>query len=32
MYDQMIEEAGKGEFGTLDLMHHYTSGMKSVFT
>lgn len=32
LYDQMIEDAAKGEFGTLDIMHHYTSGMKSVFT
>lgn len=32
IYDQMMDDAANGKFDTLDLMHHYTSGMKSVFT
>ena len=32
LLDQMKEDAIKGEFGLLEIMHHYTAGMKSVFT
>jgi hypothetical protein len=32
LYEQMLEDAKKGEFELLDIMHHYTSGMKSLFT
>ena len=28
----MIEEIKKQNFKNLDLLHHYTSGMKSVYT
>jgi hypothetical protein len=31
-YYQMTSEIKKQNFKNLDLMHHYTSGMKSVFT
>lgn len=32
LMDKMQEDAAKGEFGLLEILHHYTSGMKSVFT
>jgi hypothetical protein len=31
-YQSMLEDIRKGEFSQLDEMHHFTSGMKSVFT
>lgn len=31
-YYQMSNEIKKQNFKNLDLMHHYTSGMKSLFT
>jgi hypothetical protein len=32
VYDKLNEGIKLGDFSYLDLMHHYTSGMKSVFT
>ena len=32
MYDQFCKDVLNGEFKLLDIMHHFTSGMKSVFT
>lgn len=32
MYRQLIEDCKVGKFELLDLLHHYTSGFKSVFT
>jgi hypothetical protein len=32
LYEQMLVDAEKGEFKLLDIMHHLTAGMKSVFT
>ena len=32
MIDQTYKDAENGVFDLLDIMHHYTSGMKSVFT
>lgn len=31
-YQKLMEDVKKGEFGLLDELHHFTSGMKSVFT
>ena len=31
-YEQLLEGIKKEDFSLLDLMHHFTSGMKSVFT
>lgn len=31
-YQRLMEDVKKGEFGLLDELHHFTSGMKSVFT
>ena len=32
LYDQFCKDSLNGEFKLLDIMHHFTSGMKSVFT
>ena len=32
MYKQLIEDCKVGKFDLLDLLHHYTSGFKAVFT
>ena len=32
LYDQMCKDVFNSEFKLLDLMHHYTAGMKSVYT
>lgn len=31
-YEQLLEEIKKQNFKNMDLLHHYTSGMKAVFT
>lgn len=31
-YYQAMDDIKKSNFKLLDLLHHYTSGMKSVFT
>ena len=31
-YLKLVEGVKTGDFELLDVMHHYTSGMKSVFT
>lgn len=31
-FNQLLKEIKKQNFKNLDLLHHYTSGMKSVFT
>lgn len=28
----MVEEVKSGKFKTLDLMHHFTSGLKSLYS
>lgn len=32
LYDKLIVELEKKDFKLLDVLHHYTSGMKSIFT
>ena len=32
MYKQMMADIKQDKFDILELLHHYTSGMKSVFT
>ena len=32
LLDQMLEDSANKKFDLIDIMHHYTSGMKSVFT
>lgn len=29
---QMLEEVDKGKFKMLDMMHHFTSGLKSLYS
>ena len=31
-YDDLLAGVKKGDFALLDEMHHFTSGMKSVFS
>lgn len=31
-YDEMVERINNKDFSLLDLIHHYTSGMKSVYS
>jgi len=31
-FEQLLKDIKKQNFKNLDLLHHYTSGMKSVFT
>ena len=31
-FDQLMKEIQVSNFKSLDLLHHYTSGMKSVFS
>ena len=32
LFKKMLEEFKKNEFGLLDVMHHLSVGMKSVYT
>lgn len=32
LYNNIQEEISRGKFKTLDLMHHYTSGLKSLYS
>jgi hypothetical protein len=31
-YEKLMNDIKKNDFKLLDLIHHYTAGMKSVFT